>query len=632
MCGICGIVDYGAERPCDEAMLSAMARTLAHRGPDDNGVRIFDGTGMPRVGLGHTRLSVIDLSPHGHQPMRNEDGSVWLVYNGEIFNFPALREELLSRGHSFISRTDSEVIIHAYEEYGEECVKRFRGQFAFGLWDERRKTLLLARDHSGIKPLYYAFRDGRFVFASELKAILADTCQPRAVDPAGLDDFLTYEFIPFPRTILRGIMKLPPAHTLTLRDGRVTVAPYWEPRYEPAPAGEEEVAERLVSLLREAVKSQLVSDVPLGAFLSGGLDSSTVVALMSQVATGPVKTYSIGFEDRSYDELAYAKRVSEAFGTQHEVFTIRPRAVDLVEKLVYHLDDPIADFSVFPTYLVSSMAREYVTVALTGDGGDETFAGYDTYLAQKIATAWGGAARLLGNQPLSALLARIPPSPKKKGLVNRLKRFAEGLTHPEDLRHFRWMIFLSEADKRALYTDEFLSELEGSAGHEALRRHFARSGTADELNRQLYVDLKTYLTDNCLVKVDRMSMARSLEVRVPLLDHKVIEFMATVPPEMKLKGWERKYILRRAMAKILPKEILGRGKEGFSIPMKNWLREDLKPMMYDLLSPESMRRRGYFRPGAVARLIEEHLGGRENHSHRLWALMLFERWAREFLD
>lgn len=632
MCGICGIVDYGGKETLDAGVMERMVGTLAHRGPDDRGVWLSGGGTGPRVGLAHARLSIIDLSPRGHEPMGNEDGSLWLVFNGEIFNFRELRRELEVRGHRFSSSTDAEVVLHAYEEYGRECVTRFRGQFAFAVADTKRAALFLARDHTGIKPLYYYFRNGRFIFASELKAILACPGVAREIDPCGLCDYLTYEFIPSPRTILKGIAKLPPAHSLTLEEGRLDITPYWDLDYRPVPACEEELAGQLVHLLRESVRSQLVSDVPLGAFLSGGLDSSTVVALMSQVAGGPVRTFSIGFEDKSYDELSYAREVAARFGTRHEEFIIRPDAVSLVEKLVYHLDDPIADFSVFPTYLVSAMARKHVTVALTGDGGDEIFAGYDTYLAQRMATSFGGALRLLGRWPFADLAAALPPAARKKGAVNRLKRFAEGMSLPGDLGHFRWMIFFSEEGRRGLFADEFLDALGGERPYDAIRRHCSRVPGAGEVNRGLYVDLKTYLTDNCLVKVDRMSMACSLEVRVPLLDHKVLEFMATVPPELKLRGMTGKYLLRKAVAPLLPPRIARRGKEGFSIPMKNWLRDELNPMMRELLSERSVKERGYFRPAAVARLVREHLDGREDHAHRLWAMMLFEQWARIFVD
>lgn len=630
MCGICGIVDGDGRLAPDEALVGRMAATLAHRGPDDRGVLVLAG-GPPAVALGHARLSIIDLSPAGHQPMSNEDGSVHLVCNGEIFNFEELRAGLEGRGHRFASRTDSEVLVHAWEEYGEECLARLVGQFAFAVWDGRLKTLFLARDHTGIKPLYYFHEGGRFAFASEIKALLECPGAPREVDPHGLDDLLTYEFIPSPRTILAGVRKLPPAHCLTLRDGSAVVRRYWEPRYEPLRLPEEELCRRLMPVLREAVKSQLVSDVPLGAFLSGGLDSSTVVALMAQVASGPVKTLSIGFEDRSYDELSYAREVAERFGTRHEECILRPCSPDLAEKLVHHLDDPIADFSVFPTYLVSHAARRSVTVALTGDGGDEVFGGYDTYCAQRLSTLCLGAARVLGKPPLSRLIASLPPTRKKKGAVNRLKRFAEGMALPADLRHFRWMIFLSERDKRALYTEPFRARLFDEEPYAPIRRQFRRFEGMDELNRLLAADLATYLTDNCLVKVDRMSMACALETRVPLLDHRVVEFMAAVPPEMKVRGFRRKYLLRKAVADILPPRILARGKEGFSIPMRSWLRGELQPLMRDLLAGEALKRRGYFRPEAVGRLVREHVDGRENHAHRLWALMLFELWAREFL-
>lgn len=632
MCGICGIVDYRGRYPINATILNRMVETIGYRGPDDRGVHITGDNGNIRVGLGQSRLGVIDPSPRGHQPMCNEDGSAWLVYNGEVYNFPSLRKELEAKGHRFRSQTDAEVVLHSYEEYGEECVKLFRGDFAFAVWDDRRKRLFLARDRVGVKPLYYCYSDGRLIFASEIKAILACPGVERYVDPHGLSDFLTYEFIPFPRTMLKGIKKLPPASYLVLENETMHITPYWEVRYNPLPRSEEEICEGLFKVLREAVKMRLISDVPLGAFLSGGLDSSTIVGLMSQVATGRVKTFSIGFEDKSYNELSYARCVAEAFGTQHQEFIIKPQAGEMFEKLIYHLDDPIADFSIFPTYLVSKIARDYVTVALSGDGGDETFGGYDTYVAHKLATAFGGAARILGQWPFSGLAASIPPSPKKKGIINRVKRFTEGMGLPSDLRHYRWMTFLSESEKEGLFTREFLSALNGDSSYKSIREHFSSVRYADELNKLMYVDLKTYLTDDGAVKVDRMSMACSLEVRVPILDHKVIEYMANVPTEMKVKGLQTKYLLRKTFSKILPQKIVNRGKEGFSIPIKHWLKEELRPLMLDLLSEQSLAKRGYFRPEAVSRLIREHLEGRENHSHRLWAMIVFEQWARTFLD
>jgi asparagine synthase (glutamine-hydrolysing) len=631
MCGICGIIDYSGKWPVDEETLNRMVATLAHRGPDDRGVKIFGNGEKPRVGLGHSRLGVIDPSSRGHQPMSNEDDSIWLLYNGEVYNFPSLRPELEAKGHRFRSYTDAEVVLHAYEQYGEKCLELFRGDFAFAIWDGRKRKLFLARDRVGVKPLYYYHHGGCFIFASEPKAILACPGVVRSVDPRGLSDFLTYEFIPFPNTLLKEIKKPPPAASLTLEDGRLRTTPYWEVRYDIIPRGEEEVCEGLVEVLRESVKMRLISDVPLGAFLSGGLDSSTVVSLMSQVAK-EVKTFSIGFEDKTYNELSYAGCAAGAFGTHHREFFIQPKAVELFEKLMYHLDDPIADFSIFPTYLVSKMARDYVTVALSGDGGDETFGGYDTYIAHKIARLSGGVANLLGRWPVSQLVSSIAPSPKKKGFINRLKRFSEGLGLPRDLRHYRWMIFLSELEKEAMFTEALQDALGGYSSYEPIMQRFSRVRNADELNKLLYVDLKTYLIDDGAVKVDRMSMACSLEVRVPILDHKVIEYMASVPPALKLKGMTTKHILRRAFSNVLPDTILHRGKEGFSIPIKNWLKRELKPLMLDLLSEDTLTKRGYFKPKVVAKLIKEHLEGRENHSHRLWALMVFEQWARTFMD
>lgn len=632
MCGICGIIDRRGTFPLTENLIEEMTKKLAHRGPDARGIKLFDSGTLPRAGLGHARLSVIDTSQCGHEPMSNEEGNIWLVYNGEIYNFLQLRPELEGKGHRFSSRTDAEVVIHAYEEYGENCLQRFRGDFAFAIWDNRNKTLFCARDRVGVKPFYYYHRDGRFIFGSELKAILAAPGVDRSLDYHALNDFLTYEFIPFPRTLFTGIRKLPPAHYCVLHNDTLRIFPYWEVRYHPVERPEEEIAEELVEQLRESVKMRLVSDVPLGAFLSGGLDSSTIVGLMSQVASGRVKTFSIGFEDKSYNELSYAQCVAGAFGTRHREFIIKPRAVELFDTLMYHMDDPIADFSIFPTYLVSKMARDYVTVALSGDGGDEVFAGYDTYLADRLASRLHGTAEFLGWSPVARLIAALPPSPKKKGLLNRLKRFSEGCTRPEELRQYRWMTFLSEHEKGRLYTPELQEQLRGETAYAPILRHFERVADADELNRQLYVDLKTYLIDDGAVKIDRMSMARSLEVRVPMLDHKLIEFMATVPPRLKLKGLTTKYILRRAFGNMLPDMILNRGKEGFSIPIKRWLNNELNPLMRELLSPDSLTQRGLFQPAAVNRLMKEHMAGRENHSHRLWALMVSEKWARMFLD
>lgn len=607
-----------------------MIDSLEHRGPDDRGHFITGES--PRVGLGHCRLAVIDTSTAGHEPMSNEDESVWLTYNGEIYNFPILRKELEQKGHRFTSRTDAEVVIHSYEQFGERCLDRFRGDFAFALWDSRRKRLFLARDRIGVKPLYYYFKDGLFIFATELKAILKYPGISKKIDAAGLSDFLTYEFIPHPGTMFGEIKKPPPGHYMMVANGALHQRRYWEIGYNVRPRSEEEVCEGLVDVLGESVKMRLISDVPLGAFLSGGLDSSTLVALMSRAGEGEVKTFSIGFEEKSYNELSYARCAAEAFGTKHKEFIIKPQAVDLFDKLIYHLDDPIADFSIFPTYLVSKLARDYVKVVLSGDGGDETFAGYDTYIAHRMAEGFGGIAGLLGKPPVRNILSALPPSSKKKGIINRLKRYSEGLALPGALRHFRWMVFLSQREKEFLFTEEFLEMLRGVPPYGSVIRHFDSAVTGDDLSKLMYTDLKTYLIDDGCVKVDRMSMAASLEVRVPILDHKVVEYMATVPPEMKLKGLDTKYILRKAFSDILPDKILNRGKEGFSIPIKNWLKTELKPMMLDLLSERSIRDRGYFKPESVTRLIREHLENRENHSHRLWALMVFEKWCRTFVD
>jgi len=621
MCGIAGIVYRDKNRVVDQRALKRMCDVIVHRGPDDEG---FYQSGS--TGLGMRRLSIIDLNT-GHQPIHNEDKTAWIVFNGEIYNFKEIRQELERKGHQFYTLTDTECILHAYEEYGPNCVHKLNGMFAFAIWDGRQELLFLARDRVGIKPLYYYLDGEKFIWGSELKSILQVEGVQKTLDLEALDHFLTFEYIPAPESIFKEIRKLPPGHFLILRDGQLTVQRYWQiPPQGSNSKSEEDHSQSLRELLQDSVRLRLISDVPLGAFLSGGIDSSTIVALMAQVMNQPVKTFSIGFEEASYNELEYARLIARTFQTEHHEFIIKPDAIELVEKLIFHLDEPFGDFSIFPTYLVSRMARDYVTVVLSGDGGDELFGGYDTYLADKYARFYHRIPRWIRRYALEPVVHALPPTPKKKGLINILKRFVEGCQHPEDLAHVRWMIFLSERDKERLYTADVQFALGSGNGYAFMEDYFRQASQRDPINADIFVDLNTYLVDDILVKVDRMSMATSLEARVPFLDHRVVEYSFSIPGDLKVKGAKRKYILKKSMEGLLPREILTRGKEGFSIPIKNWLRRELKDLMLDVLSAEKIKRQGLFDVQYVQRLVDEHLRGVENHSHRLWALMMFELW------
>ncbi len=626
MCGIVGIVESDLGRPVLPEDLSRMVRMLHHRGPDEEG-----SVTLPGVGLGMRRLSIVDLAG-GQQPFSNESDNVQLVANGEIYNFPDLRRELESQGHTFRSRSDIEVLVHAYEQWGEAFLTRLRGMFALALWDGPNRTLLAARDRAGEKPLYWTLTPRGLLLASEVKALLVRPDVARALDSEALDQFLTYEYVVAPRTMLKGVHKLPAGHYLIYRDGRVGVHRYWDAAAVGVrPWKADEAAEALRAALKTAVVSQMMADVPLGAFLSGGIDSSTIVAFMSEASRQPVSSFSIGFEDGSYDELPYARQVAEAFQTRHRERTVSPDIGELFERLVVHLDEPFADVSLFPTFLLSELAREHVKVALSGDGGDELFGGYDAYEAQALAAqyAWVGEPVL---PALAAVGAMLPPTEKKKGLVNKFKRFVQGAAEaPADLQHYRWMVYLGSRAKRRLYSRGLQSALIGSDVYAPVRDALRRLGTDDLLNRQLYTDLTVFLADDILVKVDRMSMATSLETRAPFLDAEVMELAFSMPGTLKIRDGKRKWILKHALRGVLPETILNRRKEGFSIPMKNWLRRELEPLMRELLSPARVAARALFEPAEINRLIDAHVAGRENHAHTLFPLMVFERWAQEYL-
>lgn len=627
MCGIVGIVESDLNRTVAPEELARMVRTLHHRGPDDEGSVM-----LPGVALGMRRLAIVDLAG-GQQPFTNEAGTVQLVANGEIYNFHTIRDELAALGHTFRSRSDIEVLVHAYEQWGVDFLPRLRGMFALALWDSATRTLIAARDRAGEKPLYWTVTARGMLLASEVKALLVRPDVTRELDPEAIDQFLTYEYVIAPRTILKRVQKLPAGHYLVYRDGNVAVHRYWDAATVRQRAwSDADAADALRDVLRQAVVRQMMADVPLGAFLSGGIDSSSIVAFMSEASRQPVNSFSIGFDDGSYNELPYAREVAALFKTNHRERTVSPGLEELFDRLVVHLDEPFADVSLFPTFMVSQLAREHVKVVLSGDGGDELFGGYDAYQAQQMATRFAGVGDAL-MPAMAAVAAALPPTEKKKGVVNKFKRFVQGAAlAPEDLGHYRWMVYLGARAKRRLYAPALQAALHESDVYRPVREVLARYSSDDFLNRQLYADLAIYLVDDILVKVDRMSMATSLETRAPFLDADVMELAFSMRGELKIRNGERKWILKRAMRGILPDSILTRRKEGFSIPMKNWLRRELQPMMRSLLSPDRVAARGLFDPAEVTRLIDTHVAGRENHAHTLFPLMVFERWCNAHLS
>lgn len=621
MCGIAGIVELGSD-PVDSARLERMCAVLAHRGPDDRGLEV-----RGNVGLGMTRLAVIDLDT-GDQPYSSEDGSISAVFNGEIYNFAALRAGLEARGHRFAGRSDGEVIVHLWEERGPRTLDLLEGMFALAVHDARAGRLWLARDRLGIKPLFAAVNGRRVAFGSEIKALLVSGAIERAVDDLALDEFLAWEYVPAPRTLFAAVEKLEAGGLLgvDLASGSVERRRWWQLDVHTYGALAREGAARLGArddhidiLIGRSVREQLVSDVPLGAFLSGGVDSSLITAHMPRPST-----FSIGFDDPSYDELPWAEMVADHLGTDHRTRVLRATSGGLLDTLMHHLDDPIADVSVFPTYLVSKLAREHVTVVLSGDGGDELFGGYETYVAQAAARLWRRCPRPI-RAAASAALGALPPAAAKKGLRNRARRFVQGFAEPPELEHARWRLFLSRELRRDLYAPEWLAALPADPGAH-VRDEFSEADGLTPLGRRLYVDMRSYLADNCLVKVDRMSMANSLEVRVPLLATAVVQGAFALPDRDRLRRTTTKPLLKRITARYVPRQCVYRPKEGFSIPMKHWLRGELRPRLEDLLSADRLQREGRFRVDAVERLKREHLAGRENHAHLLWALMVYQDW------
>lgn len=628
MCGIAGKLHFDPTRPVDETLIRRMNAVQAHRGPDGEGVWT-DGS----VGLGHRRLAIIDLSPAACQPMGNEDGTVWVVANGEIYNHLALRADLERRGHCYRSASDSETILHLYEEYGQDCVHRLRGMFAFALWDGRRRSLLLARDRFGQKPLLYAETPDGLTFASEIKALLQDPAVSGEVDEVALHHYLTYGYVPAPQTAFRGVRKLPAASLLLWQDGRVTVERYWTLRYMPKlEIGEEEAAERLLALLREATRLQLMSDVPLGAFLSGGIDSSAVVAMMAEAMSEPVKTFSIGFDEQSFSELGYARQIAERYATEHHEFTVTPDAMAVLPELVWAYGEPYADSSALPTYYVARETRRYVTVALNGDGGDEAFAGYERYVAARLDARYARIPKWLREGIVAPLARRLPESTRRRDYLRYLKRLALAAETSPERRYARWIILMDNALKERLYTPDFRARMAGIDSLSILEQAFAAADSADDIERAQFADIQVYLPEDLLVKVDIAAMRHALEGRSPFLDHELAEFAARLPAHYKLRGRTTKYLLKRALREYLPESILRRPKQGFALPVGHWFRHDLRRVAYDVLLDPRALRRGILDGGAVRSLLDEHGSGRANHGGRIWELLFLELWFRAYVD
>ncbi len=629
MCGIVGIFNLKDKREIDQQVLARMNQTQFHRGPDEGGLHA-----EPGIGLGHRRLSIIDLSS-GHQPLFNEDGSVVVVFNGEIYNYVDLMPELQQLGHTFRTHCDTEVIVHAWEEWGEACVERFRGMFAFALWDRNKETLFLARDRLGIKPLYYGtLPDGTFLFGSELKSLLAYPDFPRVIDDCAVEEYFAYGYVPEPRTIFNGAKKLPPAHTLTLKRGQAMPLPreYWDVPFTPhGPISKQEAQEELIVRLREAVRIRLVAEVPLGAFLSGGVDSSAVVAMMAGLMNEPVNTCSISFGDPAFNEAAFAQKVADRYHTRHYVEQVESDDYDLIDKLAELYDEPFADSSAIPTYRVCELAKKRVTVALSGDGGDENLAGYRRYRYHLYEERMRSLLPLSIRKPLFGLLGTVYPKADWAPKVFRAKSTFEALARDPVEGYFHSVSVMGDKLRDKLFSSHFKLKLQGHRAVDVMRRHADRAPTDDPLSRVQYLDIKTYLAGDILTKVDRASMAHALEVRVPILDHKLVEWMSGVPSSYKLHGQEGKYIFKKALEPYLPDDILYRPKMGFSVPLASWFRGPLRQRVRDAILGETLASTGIFDMAFLREMVDQHQSGLRDYSASLWTILMFEAFLRKVM-
>lgn len=627
MCGIVGIWDSRGSRGIDRGLLVRMNESQHHRGPDETGTFIGPG-----VGLGHKRLSIIDLAT-GQQPLFNEDRSVVVVYNGEIYNFQELIPELTALGHVFRTRSDTEVIVHAWEAWGEACVERFRGMFAFGLWDENRQTLFLARDRLGVKPLYYATTpDGLVLFGSELKALLAYGGLSREIDPRSVEDYFALGYVPEPRTIYTSALKLEPGHTLCLRRGQPAPAPrrYWDLRFScdnPISAADAQL--ELVERIRHSVKLRMLSEVPLGAFLSGGVDSSAVVAMMAGQSEGPVNTCSISFDDPAFDETAFAQEVAQRYATRHFVDRVETDDFDLLDTLAALYDEPYADSSAIPTYRVCQLARRHVTVALSGDGGDESLGGYRRYRLHMGEERVRAAMPLALRQPLFGVLGQIYPKADWAPRFLRAKSTFQSLARNSVEAYFHSISIFRDEMRQSLFSPQFKRRLQGYRAAEVFHGHAARAGTDDPLALIQYLDMKTYLVGDINTKVDRASMAHALEVREPLMDHELVEWLASLPSDMKLHGGEAKWLLKKAMEPHLPHGVMYRPKMGFAVPLKRWFRVPLRDRIREALTGGRLAATGMFDTAYLEHMLDAHASGRRDYSAPLWTLLMFDAFLRQ---
>ncbi len=610
----------------DGELPARMCALLEHRGPDARGIH-RDGN----VALGIQRLRVIDLDT-GDQPIYNEDRSVVVVLNGEIYNFRELRAELKRRGHTLTTKGDTEVIAHLYEDHGVDCVRKLHGMFAFALWDARRQQLLIARDRVGKKPLLYSLRDGVVSFASEMGALLGDDEIAREVDHEALDAYLALGYIPSPLTAIRGVRKLPPAHTLTLRDGKAKLMRYWKLDYATKLSDEpvEELCERVRTELRDATKRRMIADVPLGAFLSGGIDSSAVVAAMAEQSTEPVRTFSIGFDHQQFDELPYARRIAEQFGTIHEEFKVRAEAIEIVPKIVRHYGEPFADSSAIPSFHLAELTRRHVTVALNGDGGDESFGGYTRYVANALAGRLDLMPGVL-RRAVTRAGAHLPAGGRVESLKNKTRRFAGTLALDGPARYASYVSWFDLGQRRELYTAAFAPRA-GLAAEDFIAASWWGASGETVIDKVLEVDVETYLVGDLIAKIDIATMAHGLEARSPFLDHELMQLAASIPASLKIRRSEKKWILREALRGWLPDEILDRPKQGFSVPLSSWLRTDLRSWAREVLLDRETLDRGYFESQAVTRLLDRHAAGDDDDDKRIWALLMLELWHREFID
>jgi asparagine synthase (glutamine-hydrolysing) len=627
MCGISGFVNANGQA-VDRELLGRMNRAIIHRGPDEDGFYVDEN-----VGLAMRRLSIIDLAS-GQQPMHNEDKSKWLIFNGEIYNYQELREGLLERGHDLYTRSDTEAVVVLYDEYGPDCLQMLRGMFAFAIWDERDRSLFLARDRVGKKPILYSHQpNGDLIFGSEFTALLEHPSVSRDVDHDAIDSYMSYLCVPAPQTAFKSIRKLEPGHWLKWKDGAIETKRYWLPDFsKKIKISEEEAIEETTRILRESTRLRMISEVPLGAFLSGGVDSSTVVALMAQESSSPVKTFSIGFEEQDFSELKHARKVAEHVGAEYHEFIVRPNALEVLPTLVEHYGEPYADSSAIPTYYVSKETRKHVTVALNGDGGDESFAGYERYVAMELAESYRKIPKAVRSLLIEGPVNMLPTSELKKTRIRDVQRFFTSANEERKQRYFRWMSTFKPAIKPELYTADFAQSVEGNNASHFLDDWFDTANGSGILDATLLTDQMTYLPNDLLVKVDIASMANSLEARSPFLDHKLIEFAASLPENLKLRGISPKSLLKKVAARLVPRDVVYRRKMGFGVPVGHWFRGEMKDFVREVLLSEKAQNRGMVKPEVLTRYVDEHTSGRFDHAFQIWTLLMLELWFRRFID